>query len=129
MCPVFKTHALTQSTSSSLSQNLTEKLGLLGGNTAYDTCPLVDAGVARLGIAPYMWLVETNTAVASGCLGPGRCATTFASSAMLAAAFNRTAWQAKGAVISTEMRALHNVGGCAGPQAVFGHVGLCAGWS
>jgi hypothetical protein len=54
---------------------------------------------------------ETNTGVASACLSVTQCATTFASPAMLAASFNRSAWQAKGEVISTESRALHNVGG------------------
>ncbi len=83
---------------------------MLGGNPAYDPCALVVAGNDRLGIAQNMWLIETNTAVASACAGPGQCATTFASPAMLAAGFNRTAWQVKGAVISTEMRALHNAG-------------------
>jgi hypothetical protein len=92
-------------------QNLTEKLGILGANATIDMCPLVDSGVPRLGIASYVWLVETNTGVGSACLGPSQCATTFASPAMLAASFNRTAWLAKGQVISTEMRALHNVGG------------------
>ena len=52
--------------------SLPEKLSLLGGDTNFNTCPLLDAGVARLGIPPYMWLVETNTAVASACYGPGQ---------------------------------------------------------
>jgi hypothetical protein len=82
----------------------------MGADPNYDSCALVDAGAARLGIAQNMWLVETNTGVASACLGPNQCATTFASPAMLAASFNRTAWLAKGQVISTEMRALHNIG-------------------
>jgi hypothetical protein len=134
-----------------------------------NTCPLVDGGVPRLGITPFMYLGgfmcdavwlrvgvvgggvvvcvacaalrryscalvirrpdflsfvvctcllvcplvpdETNTAVASACLSETQCATTFSSPAMLAASFNRSAWLAKGEVISTESRALHNVGG------------------
>eukprot|EP00759_Apiculatamorpha_spiralis_P036763 PhF_6_TR37047/c0_g1_i2/m.54220/K15920/XYL4; beta-D-xylosidase 4 len=89
---------------------LTEKIGLVGANPNFDTCPLVDQGVPRLGIPPMMWLVETNTAAASECLAPGKCATTFMSPAGLAASFNRTVWKNKGSVISTEMRAYNNIG-------------------
>eukprot|EP00727_Mastigamoeba_balamuthi_P010649 m51a1_g6206 hypothetical protein (850) ;mRNA; f:140331-144109 len=75
-----------------------------------DTCAFVDHGVGRLGVPAYMHLVETNTAVASACVAQGKCATTFAAPAMLAASFNRSLWRAKGAVVSDEMRAMNNIG-------------------
>jgi beta-D-xylosidase 4 len=94
-----------------LLSNLTtlEKLGLIGADPAYNACPLVDAGVARLGIPKYMWLDETNTGIASGCAAPGRCATTFPSPAGLAASFNRSVWRMKGEILSTEQRAMNNL--------------------
>ena len=54
---------------------------------------------------------EANTGANSACLAPGRCATTFPSPAGLASSFNRTLWRAKGAALSTEVRALVNAGG------------------
>lgn len=94
-----------------LIQNLTtqEKLGLIGANGAYNPCPLVDFGVLRLGIPPYMWLDETNTGIASACQAPERCATTFTSPAGLAASFNTSVWRRKGEVLSTEQRAMNNL--------------------
>jgi beta-glucosidase-like glycosyl hydrolase len=56
----------------------------------------------------HSWLVEMNTGVASECLGPEQCATTFVGPTGLGAAFNREMWAAKGDVLSTEMRAFSN---------------------
>ena len=94
-----------------LIQNLTilEKISLIGADAAYNACPLVDAGVPRLGIPKYMWLDETNTGIASGCAAANRCATTFSSPAGLAASFNRSVWRRKGEVLSTEQRAMNNL--------------------
>jgi len=91
--------------------SLSEMAGLLGPDTktGVGACNFMDAGVVRLGIPPYMHLVETNTAVASTCLGPMKCATEFAGPTGLAASFNRSMWLAKGDVISTEMRAFNNL--------------------
>lgn len=91
--------------------SLTEKLGLLGPDplTGVDSCNFMDAGVARLGLPPYMHLVETNTAVASACYAPQKCATEFVGPTGLAASFNRSLWHAKGDAISTEMRAFNNL--------------------
>ena len=63
----------------------------------------VDLNVARTG-----WLVEMNTGVASECLGPDQCATTFVGPTGLGAAFIRDMWASKGTVLSTEMRAFAN---------------------
>jgi len=115
---------------------LDEKTRLLGPDPLHNTCTFVDYGVVRLGIPPCnkktyyntttnnklfkkktklkenkkkdTHLVETNTAVASDCITPETCATTFAGPAMLAASFNRTMWRDKGRVISDEMRAMNN---------------------
>jgi hypothetical protein len=43
-----------------LWQTLPEKLGLMGSNAEYDSCAFVDAGVERLGISQYMYLVEVR---------------------------------------------------------------------
>ena len=45
-----------------------------------------------------MWLVETNTAVASACLHEGKCASEFSGPLSLGASFNRTSWRLKGEV-------------------------------
>ena len=64
--------------------------------------------VPSVGLPRNMWLVETNTGVASMCRKPGGCATTFSGPNGLAASFNRSMWYAKGDVMSTEMRAYSN---------------------
>eukprot|EP00475_Leptophrys_vorax_P024823 TRINITY_DN343_c0_g1_i1.p1 TRINITY_DN343_c0_g1~~TRINITY_DN343_c0_g1_i1.p1 ORF type:complete len:746 (+),score=247.05 TRINITY_DN343_c0_g1_i1:83-2320(+) len=74
-----------------------------------DACPSYTGSIDRLGVPNNMWLVETNTAVASACYDESHCATTFVSPAMLASSFNRTSWRAKGSVIGTEMRAFNNL--------------------
>ena len=92
--------------------SLEEKVGLIAPDRSIkgSHCPEVNAPVDRFDIPPYMWLVETNTAVSSACLGPEICATTFIGPEGLAASFNRSLWFAKGDVISTEMRAFNNNG-------------------
>jgi beta-glucosidase-like glycosyl hydrolase len=82
--------------------NLTDMVGLLGPSPATSDCAFLDYGVTRLGIPPYLHLVETNTAVASACLGD-KCATTFSGPTGLAASFNRTMWATKGEVRSSAM--------------------------
>jgi len=91
--------------------SLNEQLGLIGPDprTGVDTCNFMDAGVVRLGIPPYMHLVETNTAVASACYAPFKCATEFPGPTGLGASFNRSMWFAKGDAISSEMRAFNNL--------------------
>lgn len=89
---------------------LDEKLGLVGPDPDHNTCAFLDHGVKRFGIPPYLHLIETNTAAASMCVGPDKCATTFAAPASLAASFNASLWRAKGEVVSTEMRVLNNLG-------------------
>lgn len=74
---------------------LDEKISLISPDDAYDTCPVVVSGVARLDLPRYMWLIETNTGVSSACYGPERCATTFIGPEGLGATFNRTLWFAK----------------------------------
>eukprot|EP01059_Diplonema_ambulator_P004195 TRINITY_DN138_c0_g2_i1.p1 TRINITY_DN138_c0_g2~~TRINITY_DN138_c0_g2_i1.p1 ORF type:complete len:752 (+),score=249.86 TRINITY_DN138_c0_g2_i1:57-2312(+) len=76
-----------------------------------NSCADVDAGVPRLGIPPYMHLVEVNTVITAACLAVDRCATTFPASAGFAASFNRTLWNLKGQALSDEMRAFNNLNG------------------
>lgn len=94
-----------------LLANLTleEKVGLLGAGTT--TCAFMDAGVQRLGIPVYTWCVETNSGAGGICVAEGKCQSTFPAAAGLAASFNRTVWRTKGEIISTELRALNNIGG------------------
>eukprot|EP01060_Flectonema_neradi_P016783 TRINITY_DN2341_c1_g1_i1.p1 TRINITY_DN2341_c1_g1~~TRINITY_DN2341_c1_g1_i1.p1 ORF type:complete len:848 (+),score=204.59 TRINITY_DN2341_c1_g1_i1:39-2582(+) len=71
-------------------------------------CHCHTQGVPSLDIPDYTWLVETNTAVASDCIAPGKCATTFSGPMGMGASFNKTSWTLKGRVMSTEMRAFYN---------------------
>ena len=90
--------------------SLEEKIGLLGASDDFAPCPMMDRGVSRLGIGRYTNYAEVNTGVASRCLDSPlyKCSTTFASPALLAASFNRTLWNLKGQVISSEMRSLYH---------------------
>ena len=72
------------------------------------TCETHTSGVSRIGFPPYMWLTETNTAVASACF-QNKCATQFAGPMSMASSFNRTSWYLKGSVFGTEQRALSNL--------------------
>lgn len=74
-----------------------------------DRCTTFTRGIARLGIPEWLWLVETNTNIASGCPKEGSCATTFVGPMGLGASFNRTSWRLKGTVFGNEMRALTNI--------------------
>ena len=88
---------------------LEEKIAMISPQPALGgTCACHTAGVARLGVPNYMWLVETNTAVASACMEESKCATTFSGPMGMGASFNRTSWYMKGSVIGTEMRAFSN---------------------
>ena len=102
---------------------LAEKVGLIAPDPGLgSTCYAHIRPVPRVGLPGYGWLVEVNTGVASQCLGPNQCATTFSGPTGLGASFNRTVWSAKGAVLSTEMRALSNSNGIRGPGASYpGH--------
>ena len=49
-----------------------EKIGLLGPDPSFgSTCNDHTAGAPRVGLSPYMWLVETNTGASSECLSNG----------------------------------------------------------
>lgn len=102
---------------------LQEKIGLTGSGPYSDTCDLTDGGVPRLDVPPMMWLVETNSMIASQCYG-ATCATAFPSALNLAASFNRSVWAAKGAVMGTEMRALNNLGWHRADTQSGTHIGL-----
>jgi beta-D-xylosidase 4 len=90
---------------------LEEKIGLLSAdkNTGVSVCNMMGHGVQRLGIPPYMHLVETNTAVASTCLGPLKCAQNYPGPTGLGATFNRSLWYKKGEAMGDEMRAFNNL--------------------
>ncbi len=95
----------------SLIQMLTleEKVGLISPDPGLGgTCFAHIHGIPRIELPPYGWLVECNTGVASKCIGPNQCATTFPGPTGLGASFDRSLWAAKGQVISTEMRAFSN---------------------
>ena len=77
--------------------------------TGVNSCNFMDGGVPRLGVPPYMHLVEMNTAVASCCVGEEQCATGFPGPTGLGAAFNTTMWRVKGETMSDEFRALNNI--------------------
>eukprot|EP01051_Picozoa_sp_SAG22_P023802 SAG22_NODE_6301_length_873_cov_0.935401_2_plen_245_part_00 len=88
---------------------LEEKVGLIAPDPGIgDTCFANIRGIPRFELPPYGWLVECNTGVASQCLGPDQCATTFPGPTGLGASFDRSLWTAKGEVMSTEMRAFSN---------------------
>ena len=88
---------------------LEEKIGLIAPDPSLGgTCFAHIHAIPRVGLPEYGWLVEVNTGVASECLGPDKCATTFVGPTGLGAAFNRAMWAAKGDVLSTEMRAFAN---------------------
>lgn len=88
---------------------LKEKIAMLSPQSNLgDTCATHTASVSRIGLPQYMWLVETNTAVASHCLSH-KCATEFSGPLSIAASFNRTSWYLKGSVFGTEQRAFMNI--------------------
>ena len=73
-----------------------------------------DTGVPRLGLPSYNWGIEILHGAGIACVGP-HCPTVFPVLACAAASFNRSAWHAVGAVISTEMRAGNNARGITRP--------------
>jgi hypothetical protein len=73
-----------------------------------DTCP---CPVDRLGLPPFAYLLEANTAVAAKCLGPGKCATVFPGPLGLGGSFNRSVFESKGHVLGREVRAFNNAQG------------------
>mmetsp|Transcript_18741 Transcript_18741/g.36126 ORF Transcript_18741/g.36126 Transcript_18741/m.36126 type:complete len:757 (+) Transcript_18741:2-2272(+) len=90
---------------------LIEKINLVSNGDGHVNCNMPSGAVPRLGLPSYTWLIETNTGVHSVCNTPGQCATIFPDPQCVGASFNRTLWKAKGKVLGTEMRALHNTGG------------------
>ncbi|KAK9084421.1 hypothetical protein Scep_030892 [Stephania cephalantha] len=85
---------------------LDEKVGQLGDRAA---------GVARLGLPPYLWWSEALHGVSSTGHGtffnatvPG--ATSFPTVIVTAASFNETLWKTIGQVVSNEARAMFNLG-------------------
>lgn len=94
--------------------NLTEKISLIAPAMGMNTCNEQQLPIDRIGYPAYMWLDETNTAVASVCVAQDRCATSFIGPEGLGAAFNRSAWFVKGDVLSTEFRAFNSNGGYRG---------------
>ena len=95
------------------SLNMTEKANRMSVNSEG---PADDDTYRRLGLPPYAWLMETNTAANAACLNGTRCATNFVGPEGLAASFNRSVWRAKGEVVSTEQRAFSNHGAVKKPH-------------
>ena len=102
---------------------LEEKIGLIAPDPGLgSTCFAHSHAIPRLDLPEYGWLVEVNYGVASACLGPDQCATSFAGPTGLGAAFNREMWAATAEVQSTEMRAFSNANWHRGPGASYpGH--------
>ncbi len=73
-----------------------------------------NTGVDRLGIPGYNWGVEILHGAGIACIN-SHCPTILPVLANAAASFNRSAWHAMGAVISTEMRAANNANGMTRP--------------
>jgi len=106
---------------------LEEKIAAISPNPDYDTCMTHTSGVPRVGFFPdFMWLVETNTAVASACITNEKCATEFSGPLTMGASFNRTSWYLKGSVLGTEQRAFVNLHWTRGHRASKDHIGLTA---
>jgi len=105
---------------------LEEKIQAIAPNLDYDTCSTHTKGAARVGFPGYMWLVETNTAVASACISENKCATEFSGPLTMGASFNRTAWRLKGSVFGTEQRALSNIHGERMHKGSHDYLGLSA---
>ena len=91
--------------------SLEEKVALIGPDPSLgSTCNDHTAGVARLGVPQWMWLVETNTGDNSACYAQDRCASTFPGPMAMGASFNKSSWRLKGSVLGSELRAFNNVG-------------------
>ena len=103
---------------------LNEKLGMISPNPMLgDTCVGSTWNGTSLGNASFLkqvisygFLTETNTDVQASCWKgfdgkDNKCVTNLPGPNCVASTWNRTAWRNKGLVISTEMRALRNVGG------------------
>ena len=79
-----------------------------------DPCGSNTAGVPRLDVSPYRWLVEVSSMAGSAdechplVQWGGGCPTSFPAAMLLTGAFNRTMWRAHGEVVGDEMRALSN---------------------
>eukprot|EP00026_Physarum_polycephalum_P002953 Phypoly_transcript_02962.p1 GENE.Phypoly_transcript_02962~~Phypoly_transcript_02962.p1 ORF type:complete len:862 (+),score=98.40 Phypoly_transcript_02962:97-2586(+) len=106
---------------------LEEQMAMIGCDTVHsivDFCNCMTQGVERLGIPDYMICVEVNSAVATDCPAPEKCATVYASPANLAASFNRTIWTLKGEATAMEFRAFNNLNWYRAYQIPFAFVGL-----
>ena len=103
---------------------LDQKLGMLSPNPMLgDTCAGFMYNGSSMGDAPflkqintYKWLTETNGDITAGCWkGPSgkenKCVTNLPGNAVVASSWNRTTWRQKGVIMSTEMRAMRNIGG------------------
>jgi len=77
-------------------------------------CATNTAGVPRLDVSPYRWLVEVSSMAGNSdtCskLAPfgGGCPTSFPAAMLQAGAFNRSLFRSHGDVVGTEMRAISN---------------------
>ena len=102
------------------SLNITEKANRMSVNSEG---PVGDDTYRRLGLPPYAWLMETNTAANAACLNDTLCATNFVGPEGLASSFNRSVWRSKGEAVSTEQRAFSNNGGHKLPANCGNHQG------
>lgn len=76
-----------------------------------EACGDHTGGKSSIGLPPYFWLTETNTAVAARCIPSEKwkCPTTFIGPMGMGSSFNRTSWRAKGIVFGKELRAFNNL--------------------
>jgi hypothetical protein len=114
---------------------LDQKLGMLSPNPVLgDTCAGYMWNGSSLGnasflkqIGSYKWLTETNGDITAQCWkGPtgkaNKCVTQLPGNTVMASSWNRTTWHQMGLIMSTEMRALRNIGG-RGPRSKPGTAG------
>ncbi len=76
--------------------SLDEMIALIAPFAGLDSCSDHTGGNDAIDLPKYMWLVETNTAVAAACIGPEKCPTSFTGPLGMGASFNRTSWTLKG---------------------------------
>eukprot|EP00299_Pterocystis_sp_00344_P008133 c2962_g1_i1.p1 GENE.c2962_g1_i1~~c2962_g1_i1.p1 ORF type:complete len:853 (-),score=180.57 c2962_g1_i1:68-2626(-) len=105
--------------------SLDQKIATIGPDPNLgNPCATHTDGADSIGLGPWMWLVETNTGVASACVAQGICASTFPGPVGLGATFNTSVWFNKGSVFGSEMRAFANFGWHRGDGGLIGLTGF-----
>jgi hypothetical protein len=91
--------------------NVSEKINL-AGTVSGNVCAGLDGGIPALDVPQTACLLECTGAVSTNCYTDGNksyCPTVFPAPLAVAASFNRTLMQLRGAVTGTEARAFNNL--------------------